>query len=122
MHGYNRDFSSLMEHYNELLALYEKLEGLTSDLTVFISSGTQADTLNDNLQKNMQVAQRIQEESRKIVELKKNLLEKNIISDSERRNINAVESILSGTVNRLMEQENINREMIMKRGVKIPRR
>jgi hypothetical protein len=111
-----------MEHYKKLLFLYERMEELTSDISAFLSQGSNAFNLTENLKVNMQVAEQIQGESKKIVEMKKNLLENDMITEIERKSIHEIESVLAGTVNRLIEQESKNREMMMKSGIKISRR
>jgi hypothetical protein len=112
----------LLKHYTALLELYANLEAVSLDVCSALESGSNVGELTAMLKENAVFADRIREESHTIAAMKKSLVEHNLLSESERTLVKEAEAHLYQAVNRVVEQETRNHELMMKQGVKISRR
>lgn len=116
------DIRQLLDSYERLLALYEKLGEVSALIYEDLRSGTGAGTIAGRLRENAGIAEHISRESELIVKLKKSLTERGILSDTEKSIVRQTEKRLADTVNRVIEQENKSRDFISNQGMKISRR
>ena len=113
---------TLLERYANLQKLYEKLEAVSQEIYRTLESGSRVGELTPRLRENAEVAESISRESEAIVSLKKTLLEQNLLTERDRALLRESEQHLSQTVNRVIDEENKSRDIIVKQGVKISRK
>ena len=116
------DSTELLKHYTVLLELYKKMEAISGEVFHALESGSRIGQFSTHLRENMAVANRISEESQTIASIKKSLVEKNQLSDEDRVRVKEAELLLSQAVDRVVDHETKNRELMMKQGVKISRK
>ena len=114
--------AELIEHYENLLELYERLESVSGSVFEGLESGTRADEIAGRLKESAELAENIAKESRVIAESKESLLGGNVLSERERALVRRFEERLAETVKRVVERESESRDLISRRGVKISRR
>ena len=118
----NANLQILLKHYNLLLELHEKLEVVSHEVFLILQSGSSAGELAPKLKESAAVTDRIIKESRHIASMKKDLAGKNLFTASDRALVKEAEQKLTQAVNRVVEQENGYRDIIMKHGIKISRK
>ena len=116
------DSTELLKHYGELLELHNKMEAVSAEVFNALESGSRIGQFSTHLKENMAVANRISEESQTIVSIKKSLVEMNQLSDDDRVRVKEAEQLLAQAVDRVVDQETKNHELMMKQGVKISRK
>ena len=116
------DSTELFEHYAELLELYKKMETVSCEVFHALASGSRIGQFFTHLRENMAVANRISEESQTIVSIKKSLIEKDQLTDEDRVRVREAEQLLARAVDRVVNQETKNHELMVKQGVKISRK
>ncbi len=114
--------AELLERYDRLKGLYERLETISSDVFALIQAGSASDKLTPCLKENAEVAESISRESHEIASMKAAMAEDSSISEIERSMLRNSEKSLSAVVGRVVETENKSRDLIMKQGMKISRR
>ncbi len=108
--------------YTLLLDLYSEMESASDVVFQAIDSAAPAGEVAEKLQAKMAVANRILEESRGIADLKKVLSEGGGIDLEDRALVMELEERLTRAVDRMVQQENQSRDLVMRRGVKVSRR
>ena len=122
MNDRSMNAAELLKGYAVLLELYEKIEAVSFEVMRDLQDGSHVAQLSEHFKENMAVAERIKEESRTIASLKKNLVNNSLLTDEHRTRIRQAELTLSEAVNRVVEQDEKNREFMMKQGIKISRK
>jgi len=112
----------LLESYERLRALYERLAVITGEVFSLIQAGSGTAELSPKLKENAEVAESISKESHEIAAMKQAIADGSAISAIERGMLKNSEQSLSDVVGRVMDMENKSRELIMKQGMKINRR
>ena len=115
--GHN-DVKKLVEHYNNLLGLYSQLETVSADFFEALTDSSLLGTVQSKLKEKLVIVELIQEESKKIADLKNKIR----LSEGERVEVRKVEEKLTTAVNQIVEQEDRGRELFQKQGVKISRK
>jgi len=113
---------TLLEHYESLLGLYQELEAASCEVFRALESLQSAEYLTAKLKIKMEIVERISTKSKTITAMKKNLAGGNQLSDASRTCVRQAEHVLEETVERLIEQDEKTREIMLKQGVKISRR
>jgi hypothetical protein len=108
----------LLEHYQNLLELYRKLELLSGELFEEISDKSQIDTIQLKLKEKMKIVNAVQEESRVISALKRGIY----LSEKEKTDVRSKEVELSEIFGKVIEREDINRTLLEKQGVRVVRK
>jgi 2-polyprenyl-3-methyl-5-hydroxy-6-metoxy-1,4-benzoquinol methylase len=116
------EVDNLIQSYEELLLLYQRLEAITDTICSLLESGDGIGKLTEPLGEKKAVVEKISAASEKISHLKRQIAENGSVSDSQRTRVNEIESALTDTVNRVVEQGQKSYELMMNRGVKISRR
>ncbi len=112
----------LLREYAVLLEFYSELEAVSAVVFEALASGSPARTIRGKLDVKMQVAEKIVRESRLIAGMKKTLLEEGGCNEYDRKRVRQSEEHLTLAVNRIIEQENRSRDLVMRQGMKIERR
>lgn len=112
----------LLRKYSVLLELYSELEAISVVIFKALESGSPARIVRGNLDVKMQIAEKIVRESRLIAGMKKALFGEGACGESDRRRVRQCEERLTLAVNRVVEQENRGRDLVMRQGMKIERR
>ena len=108
----------LVGHYQNLLELYKRLEALSGDVFEALEDKSRLGNIQEKLREKMTIVEDIQKESQKIATLKTKLR----LSEKEKVEVRKAEELLTAVVSRVIEQEDRSRELLLKQGVKIPRR
>lgn len=108
--------------YAALLDLYAELEAASETVFAAIEEGVAPDVLNGHLRGKLAVAERIVRESRGIASLKQEVADAGGLWDDERELVHELEARLTLAVNRMVEQENRGRDLVMRRGMRVVRR
>jgi hypothetical protein len=116
------DVEELLRRYTVLLELYAELESVSGIAFTAIENGSSPLLIRENLAMKMSVAERIVRESRVIAGMKRTLLEEGALDSRDRTRVRRREGELTRAVDRIVEQENRSRDLVMQRGVKITRR
>ena len=116
------DVEELLRRYTVLLELYAELESVSGFAFTAIEDGSSPLLIRENLAMKMSVAERIVRESRVIAGMKRTLLEEGALDSRDRTRVRRREGELTRAVDRIVEQENRSRDLVMQRGVKITRR
>lgn len=116
------DVEELLRRYTVLLELYAELESVSGVAFTAIENGSSPLLIRENLAMKMSVAERIVRESRVIAGMKRTLLEGGALDSCDRTRVRRREGELTRVVDRIVEQENRSRDLVMQRGVKITRR
>jgi hypothetical protein len=112
------DAHILLEHYQNLLELCRKLELLSAELFEEISDKSHIDAIQQKLKEKMEIVKAVQEESRVISELKREIY----LSENEKTNIRSKEVELSEIFGKVIEREDMNKTLLEKQGVRVARR
>lgn len=112
----------LLRKYTHLLELYSELETVSAVIFQALESGSALRIIQGNLEVKMQVAEKIVLESRLIAGMKRTLFEEADCGEDDRMKVRQCEERLTLTVNRIVEQENRGRDLVMRQGMKIERR
>jgi hypothetical protein len=112
----------LLRRYAVLLELYAELESISGAIFSAIENGSPPLPIRERFAMKMDVADRIVSESRVIAEMKRTLLDEGLFEGRDRTRVRRREAELTLTVDRVVEQENRNCDLIMRRGIKITRR
>jgi hypothetical protein len=116
------EVEELLRRYTVLLELYAELESVSGIAFTAIENGSSPLLIRENLAMKMSVAERIVRESRVIAGMKRTLLEEGALDSRDRTRVRRREGELTRAVDRIVEQENRSRDLVMQRGVKITRR
>ncbi|MHB9029501.1 MAG: hypothetical protein ACYC9O_12095 [Candidatus Latescibacterota bacterium] len=108
--------------YTVLLELYEDMENISETVYRAVEEAAPPQIITERIREKMAVADKIVRESRDIAALKKTLAENGGVSREDRELVKELEERLTRAVNRMVEQENRGREIIMRRGVRVARR
>jgi len=113
---------SLLDHYNVLLELYERLGVVSERIFQALGTGTQVGDISAHLRENAETAERIRVESEAIVAMKRELAETSALTDRERRLVHNAEKRLSQIVENVMTCESNGRAVLSKQGIRVTRR
>jgi hypothetical protein len=116
------EVEELLRKYAVLLELYSELESVSAVIFRALESGATARVIREQLEGKMQVAEKIVRESRLIAGLKKMVFEEGSCSEDDRIRVRQCEEHLTLAVNRIVEQENRGRDLVMRQGMRIERR
>ena len=116
------DAEELLRRYALLLELYSELESISGTVFSAIENGSSPLHFRESLAMKMDVVDRIVHDSRVIAEMKRTLLEEGVLDRHDRVRVRRCEAKLTRAVDRVVEQENRSRDLIMRRGMKITRR
>ena len=116
---YTTDYARmLIGHYQNILELYKRLEVLSGDVFEALGDKSKLGNIQEKLRGKMAIVEDIQRESQKITALKTKLR----LSEKEKFEVRKAEELLTAVVSRVIEQEDRNRELLLKQGVKISRK
>ena len=113
---------SLLDHYNVLLELYERLGVVSERIFQALGTGAQIGDISSHLKENAETAELIRIESEAIVGMKRELAETSTLTDRERRLVHNAEKRLSQIVENVMTCESNNRAVLSKQGIRVTRR
>jgi hypothetical protein len=116
------DVEELLRKYVVLLELYSELETVSAGIFKLLESGSPVRILRGHLDVKMQVAEKIVRESRLIAGMKKTLCAEGACGEYDRRRVRQCEERLTLAVNRIVDQENRSRDLVMRQGMRIERR
>ena len=108
----------LIRHYNNLIELYKRFEILSSDILDALGDSSRLGIIQEKLREKMTIVEDIQKESQKIANLKVKIK----FSEKEKTEVRKVEDMLTAVVNRVVEQEDRSRDILLKQGLKISRK
>ena len=111
------DARKLVEEYNILLELYNRLEVISNDIFEALKDRSQFGIIQAKLMEKIEVVEAIQEQSQKISAMKKNVR----FSEVERAKVKRAEEKLTAVVNHAVALEDRSRDLFQKQGVKISR-
>jgi hypothetical protein len=114
--------NDLVRRYAFLLNLYSEMELVSKALITVIEQGSHSWTINEKLSEKMQLADRIVQESQAIASLKKNLADRDGLSEDDRIQVRTSEQNLSEAMSRIIAQENWSRDLVARQGIKVSRR
>ncbi len=117
-----RDAEMLLRRYTLLLELYTELAAVSDSVFAALEGGSPPHVIRERLDVKKDVADRIIRESRAIAELKRDILSGGGLADDLRVRVRHCDEELTRMVDRMVEQENRGRDLIMNRGMKISRR
>ena len=113
---------ALLKHYEVLLELYVKMEGVSQKVSRSLESGSRIGEIIPLLKENAAITDQIREESETISSMKKSLADHNVLTERDRTLIREAEQNLTQTVNRVIEQETKSSDIAKTQGVKISRK
>ncbi|MFC1528640.1 hypothetical protein ACFL5B_01895 [Candidatus Latescibacterota bacterium] len=112
----------LLKHYDILLELYTKMEGLSQKVSRSFESGSRIGEIMPLLKENAAIADHIRKESETISSMKKSFSDGNLLTEKDRSLIREAEQNLTLAVNRVIEQETKSSDIAKGQGVKISRK
>ena len=112
----------LLKHYEILLELYNRMEGVSQKVSRSLESGSRIWEIIPLLKENAAIADHIREESETISSMKKSLSESNRLAERDRTLVREAEQNLTHAVNRVVEQNTKSSDIAKSQGVKISRR
>ena len=129
-HAQDRDFietsdlnvEEILRMYTVLLEFYSELETVSAVIFKELERGSPVRIIQANLEVKMLVAEKILRQSHIIAEMKKAIFEEAACGEGDRRRVRKCDELLTITVNRIIEQENRGRDLVMRQGMKIERR
>ncbi len=116
------DAETLLRRYTILLGLYTELAEVSESVFASLEAGSPPHVIREHLEVKREVADRIIRESKAIADLKREIFSVDGIGDDLRVRVRSCDEELTRVVDRMVEQENRGRDLIMNRGMKVSRR
>ena len=121
-HASRGDVETLLRMYTVLLELYTELAAVSDSVFSSLEAGSPPHVIRERLDVKKAVGDRIIRESWAIADITREILSGGRIAVALRARVRPCDEELTRMVDRMVEQENRGRDLIMNRGMKISRR
>ena len=112
----------LLRRYDTLLELYAELESVSGKICRTLETGSSIQKVAEILNEKKMLVEHIEQESRAIASMKKNITNGHFLSDEERARVKVAEEKLTDLVTRVIEQGKKTYDLMMKQGVNVTRK